>query len=77
MWNCAKLGVLGASANKYADWAGVLINGSHSGWIAPIIAILRESMAKSGTIAVARVAICRTWLNAAPHDAAYPQTEMK
>jgi hypothetical protein len=33
MWNCAKLGVLGASANKYADWAGVLINGSHSGWI--------------------------------------------
>lgn len=33
MWNYAKLGALGVSANKCADLDGVLINGSHSGWI--------------------------------------------
>jgi hypothetical protein len=80
MWNCAKLGALGVSANKCADLDGVLIDGSRFGLIVVHYCgdnrYFTRPHSKSGTIAVASVAICRVsvlplWLNAALHEAAY------
>jgi hypothetical protein len=87
MWNYAKLGVLGASANKFADLIGVLVDGSHSGWIVErhcaynLYFTRKHSKVRD---ACSRVRgdlpshnIASTWLNAASHDAAYLQTEME
>jgi hypothetical protein len=87
MWNYAKLGVLGANANKFADLVGALVDGSHSVWIVERhCADNRYFTRKHSKVRDARsrirdglpsLHIASACLNAASHDAAYLQTEME